>query len=57
MSLQVDNLNTAVEHLSGLGVSSVGDGKPKIGAEGEPVLFLHPKDNFGVLTELQQANV
>lgn len=29
--------------------------KPKIGAHGVPVVFLHPKDTNGVLVELQQA--
>ena len=28
---------------------------PKIGAHGKPVMFLHPKDCGGVLTELEQA--
>lgn len=30
-------------------------GEPKIGAHGKPVIFLHPKDMHGVLTELEQA--
>jgi len=33
----------------------LGDGEPKIGAHGKPVLFLHPKDFLGTLTELEQA--
>ena len=28
---------------------------PRIGAHGKPVMFLHPKDCGGVLTELEQA--
>lgn len=30
------------------------DPKPKIGAHGKPVVFLHPKDLNGVLVELEQ---
>ena len=33
----------------------LGDGDPKIGAHGKPVLFLHPKDFGGTLIELEQA--
>ena len=33
----------------------LGDGNPKIGAHGKPVLFLHPKDFCGTLVELEQA--
>ena len=33
----------------------LGDGDPKIGAHGKPVLFLHPKDFCGTLIELEQA--
>jgi methylmalonyl-CoA/ethylmalonyl-CoA epimerase len=30
-------------------------GSPRIGAHGKPVVFLHPKDFFGTLIELEQA--
>ena len=33
----------------------LGDGEPKIGAHGRPVLFLHPKDCAGALIELEQV--
>ena len=33
----------------------LGDGEPKIGAHGKPVLFLHPKDFAGTLIELEEA--
>jgi methylmalonyl-CoA/ethylmalonyl-CoA epimerase len=33
----------------------LGDGNPKIGAHGKPVLFLHPKDFSGALVEIEQA--
>ncbi len=32
-----------------------GDGNPKIGAHGKPVLFLHPKDFAGTLIEIEQV--
>ena len=37
------------------GARVLGDGTPKIGAHGKPVLFLHPKDFCGTLVELEQA--
>jgi len=33
----------------------LGDGQPKIGAHGKPVLFFHPKDFSGALVEIEQA--
>jgi methylmalonyl-CoA/ethylmalonyl-CoA epimerase len=33
----------------------LGDGEPRTGAHGQPVLFLHPKDFCGTLVELEQA--
>lgn len=37
------------------GARVLGDGEPKIGAHGKPVLFLHPKDFCGTLVELEEA--
>lgn len=37
------------------GLRVLGDGEPKTGAHGKPVLFLHPKDFNGTLIELEQA--
>ncbi|HVB89356.1 MAG TPA: methylmalonyl-CoA epimerase [Beijerinckiaceae bacterium] len=37
------------------GARVLGDGEPKMGARGKPVLFLHPKDFGGTLVELEQA--
>ena len=37
------------------GARVLGDGRPKIGAHGKPVLFLHPKDFAGTLVELEEA--
>jgi methylmalonyl-CoA/ethylmalonyl-CoA epimerase len=41
--------------LLAAGARVLGDGNPKTGAHGKPVLFLHPKDFFGTLIELEQA--
>lgn len=43
--------NQLVEH----GARVLGDGEPKTGAHGKPVLFLHPKDFCGTLIELEQV--
>ena len=37
------------------GARILGDGEPRIGAHGKPVLFLHPKDFTGTLVELEQV--
>ncbi len=52
---EVDDLIAARERLLSEGARILGDGAPKIGAHGKPVLFLHPKDFFGTLIELEQA--
>jgi methylmalonyl-CoA/ethylmalonyl-CoA epimerase len=52
---EVDDIAAARDQLKAAGARVLGDGKPKIGAHGKPVLFLHPKDFFGTLIELEQA--
>ena len=52
---EVQNIHTAVESLRLKGAKILGDGKPKIGAHGKPVIFLSPKDFFGTLIELEQV--
>lgn len=52
---EVDDVETARDRLIAGGARVLGDGKPKIGAHGKPVLFLHPKDFSGTLVELEQA--
>ena len=52
---EVDDILAARDRLTAAGARVLGDGQPKIGAHGKPVLFLHPKDFCGVLTELEQA--
>ena len=52
---EVDDIIAAKERLKRSGARILGDGEPKIGAHGKPVLFLNPKDFAGTLIELEQA--
>ncbi len=52
---EVEDIRAARDALKLGGARVLGDGEPKIGAHGKPVLFLHPKDFAGTLVELEQA--
>lgn len=52
---EVADIIAARDRLKASGARVLGDGEPKIGAHGKPVLFLHPKDFCGTLIELEQA--
>ena len=52
---EVEDILAARDQLKAQGARVLGDGNPKIGAHGKPVLFLHPKDFCGTLTELEQV--
>ena len=52
---EVDDILAARDRLLAAGARILGSGEPRIGAHGKPVLFLHPKDFCGTLTELEQA--
>ena len=52
---EVPDIRVARDKLKAEGARVLGDGEPKIGAHGKPVLFLHPKDFCGTLVELEQA--
>ena len=52
---EVDDIIKARDQLKSQGARVLGDGEPKIGAHGKPVLFLHPKDFCGTLVELEEA--
>jgi len=52
---EVDDIHAARDRLQAEGARVLGEGEPKIGAHDKPVLFLHPKDFFGTLIELEQA--
>ncbi len=55
LCFEVPDVRVAIESLAGTGAHVIGDGEPKIGAHGKPVVFLHPKDFLGTLIELEQA--
>lgn len=52
---EVEDIRAARDRLLARGARVLGDGEPKIGAHGKPVLFLHPKDLLGTLVELEQV--
>ena len=52
---EVADIVAARDRLKATGARILGDGEPKIGAHGKPVLFLHPKDFNGCLIELEQV--
>ena len=52
---EVADIALARAQLVARGARVLGDGEPRIGAHGKPVLFLHPKDFCGTLIELEQV--
>ena len=52
---EVDDIRAARDRLERTGARILGDGEPKIGAHGRPVIFLNPKDFSGTLIELEEA--
>jgi methylmalonyl-CoA/ethylmalonyl-CoA epimerase len=52
---EVEDIVRSRDRLRSEGARVLGDGEPKTGAHGKPVLFLHPKDFCGTLVELEQA--
>ncbi len=52
---EVDDIIAARDRLEAGGARVLGDGEPRTGAHGKPVIFLHPKDFCGTLIELEQA--
>jgi methylmalonyl-CoA/ethylmalonyl-CoA epimerase len=52
---EVEDILAARDRLKADGARVLGDGQPKIGAHGKPVLFLHPKDFCGTLVEIEQV--
>jgi methylmalonyl-CoA/ethylmalonyl-CoA epimerase len=51
---EVPDITAARDRLKAQGARVLGDGEPRIGAHGKPVLFLHPKDFCGTLIEIEQ---
>ncbi len=52
---EVADILVARDHLIAQGARVLGDGQPRIGAHGKPVLFLHPKDFCGTLLEIEET--
>ena len=52
---EVEDIRAAAATLTASGARVLGNGEPKIGAHGKPVLFLHPKDFTGTLVELEEV--
>jgi methylmalonyl-CoA/ethylmalonyl-CoA epimerase len=52
---EVPDIRAARDRLRAGGARILGDGEPRIGAHGNPVLFLHPKDFCGTLIEIEQV--
>ena len=52
---EVADIRAARDRLEAAGARVLGDGEPRTGAHGKPVLFLHPKDFCGTLVELEQV--
>ena len=52
---EVDDIHAARDRLVAEGARVLGDGEPRTGAHGKPVIFLHPKDFCGTLIELEQV--
>jgi methylmalonyl-CoA/ethylmalonyl-CoA epimerase len=50
---EVEDIEKAVSELKSKGVELV-DEKPRLGVEGDKIVFLQPKSVFGVLIELKQ---
>jgi methylmalonyl-CoA/ethylmalonyl-CoA epimerase len=53
IAFRVDNLEAALAELKAKGVELI-DQKPRMGAGGAKIAFLHPKSTFGVLVELSE---
>ncbi len=54
LCFEVADIALAIDHMRATGARVLGDGQPRIGAHGKPVVFLHPGDFSGTLIELEQ---
>ncbi|MFI5011856.1 MAG: methylmalonyl-CoA epimerase [Hyphomicrobiales bacterium] len=55
LCFEVEDIRAARDRLEAAGATVLGDGEPRIGAHGKPVIFLSPKDFAGTLVELEQV--
>eukprot|EP00996_Jenningsia_fusiforme_P004485 NODE_5312_length_692_cov_9.583204_g4938_i0.p1 GENE.NODE_5312_length_692_cov_9.583204_g4938_i0~~NODE_5312_length_692_cov_9.583204_g4938_i0.p1 ORF type:complete len:168 (+),score=34.20 NODE_5312_length_692_cov_9.583204_g4938_i0:40-543(+) len=51
--VEVDNIAEGIARAQSLGIRALSK-EPRIGAHGKPVMFFHPKDCGGVLTEMEE---
>ena len=51
---EVEDITETCSSLVKTGAQLIGTGKPKLGAHGKPVIFLHPKEFNGTLIELEE---
>ena len=52
---EVSNIEGSIKYLTNAGYKILGEGIPRIGAHGKPVIFLHPKQFMGTLIELEEV--
>ena len=52
---EIDDIHAVRDRLVAEGARVLGNGEPRTGAHGKPVIFLHPKDFCGTLIELEQV--
>lgn len=55
--LEVEDIIVARDELVAKGARILGDGQARIGAHGNPVLFMHPGDFQGTLIELEEVRL
>ena len=53
--LEVEDIDAAISQVRAHNIRLLGDGSPKIGAHGKPVIFIHPKDALGCLLEFEEV--
>lgn len=53
---EVPDIRAAIDAMRARGMTVIGDGEPRIGAHGLPVVFLHPRDFCGTLIELEEVS-
>jgi methylmalonyl-CoA/ethylmalonyl-CoA epimerase len=53
IAFRVENIEEALTELEAKGVTLI-DRKPRMGAGGKKIAFLHPRDTLGVLVELSE---
>jgi methylmalonyl-CoA/ethylmalonyl-CoA epimerase len=53
IAFRVEKIEEALAELEARGVTLI-DRKPRMGAGGKMIAFLHPRDTFGVLVELAE---